>query len=101
MFNNTYLSDEDLKQVYTLTPEKCKEIAKKDCRFCVYSSGGNGGSSEMTCVYILRTKHRRPCFPGDCRQKGVFKKKENSKISKLDDYSDEDLSIVDLGEIGS
>lgn len=96
MFNKTCLSDEDLKRVCTLTPEKCKEIAKKDCRFCAYSIGGNGGT-EMVCVYILRTEHRRPCFPGDCRQKGVFKKREDVKISKLDDYSDEDLSIDDLG----
>ncbi|MGN0240061.1 MAG: hypothetical protein ACI4CS_00080 [Candidatus Weimeria sp.] len=82
----TYLTKEDVKRVRRMTPEKCLEVTKRDCIYCEYSSGGcSSAAMGVTCNYILDEGHRRPCFPGDCREAGVFKKRQYDL--KLEDNS--------------
>lgn len=72
----TYLTKEELEKVRKIDTESCIRTAKADCIYCAHSCGTNGGRgiSNITCNYIIDTGHIRPCFPGECRQKGVFEK---------------------------
>jgi len=72
----TYLTKEELERVRSINTESCVKTAKKDCIYCEHACGTNGGRgvSNITCNYIIDTGHMRPCFPGECREKGAFKK---------------------------
>lgn len=52
------------------------EQRKKDCLTCRYV---DITSSDVLCLYILRTGHRRPCEVGKCREAGVWRRRPHYK----------------------
>lgn len=78
--SGTYLTKDELDRVRKIDSASCIKTAKKDCIYCEHACGTNGGRgvSNITCNYIMDTGHIRPCFPGECREKGAFEKRKRS-----------------------
>lgn len=61
-----------------MTEKEIQAIKSKDCTKCEYFSKGHGPNSSH-CNYLEEVNQRRPCHPGECREKGVFKGKTRKR----------------------
>ena len=57
-----------------MTTKEINAIKIKDCSKCIYFTNGQNPHSSY-CNYLGEKGKRRPCRPGECREKGVFKAK--------------------------
>lgn len=67
-----------------ITEAEIRKIKRQDCSNCGYSAiifntSKINGSKILTCMYICHTGKRRPCRPGECKKKGVYKPKRRRR----------------------
>lgn len=98
----TPMSEEDYNRVINRTADDIRKTRKKDCAKCIYLKGASStrpissaaASITTYCDYITIEGKCRPCFAGDCRKAGVFKRKPVHK-EKKEDTARKDM-ITDL-----
>ena len=61
-----------------MTEKEIQKIKNKYCTKCVYYANENNIRS-IYCDYINKEGKRRPCRPGECKEKGVFKAKSKRR----------------------
>ncbi len=57
-----------------MTTKEINAIKTKDCSKCIYFANEQNIHSSH-CNYLGEKGKRRPCRPGECKEKGVFKAK--------------------------
>ena len=72
-----------VKDFVSRTQEEIWKLKHDQCCKCFYYDKGEG-SSETTgsCDYILFENKLRGCSPFECKEKGIFKPRDNRKRTK-------------------
>lgn len=72
------LTDKEIEYMRSLTDAKIKSIKKRHCVHCIYFMGTSSNLYDRYCDYLDIVGHDRPCLPGKCKQKGVWKAKDEN-----------------------